>query len=78
MKQAYVLFEVDPAVPDAQERLRTVSLGSCKLLVASLVPNEVLGHLHCENGPVMHDALGELASVEGVRRLTVFRITSTP
>ncbi|WP_432123680.1 hypothetical protein [Streptomyces sp. C10-9-1] len=80
MLQAYALVEFDPNVADVPERIRAHSLGMCKqTLVGSLTPGELIVHLNAEDGPYLNEATAALASqVEGVNRLTLLRISSTP
>ncbi|MGW7441585.1 hypothetical protein [Streptomyces sp. NPDC054849] len=80
MQHAYVLIEFDPGTPDVPERVRAHSLGMCKqTLVGSPVSGELIVHLAAEEGPYMNEATVSLASqVEGVSRLTVFRIAGMP
>lgn len=75
MVRAYVLIDIDPAVPDVYERLRGYSLGNCLMLTAGFGDGEVVGRLEADDATFLRTALLELGSqVPGVREITLVRL----
>jgi hypothetical protein len=72
MIYALILFDCSD---QSVEELRVKSLGNAKQLICGTWHNSVILDLAAESAADLHVALGELATVEGVKSATIVRIT---